>query len=243
MTDDQPYLSVVIPAYNEAAKIEEDLHRACAYFAGAGYRYEILVVDDGSDDDTADRVRKFERHGHPVTLVSYRPNRGKGRAVKTGVLRAAGRYVLFADAGGCVPYADVEKAFRRLADGFDVAIGSRGVSDARIVVRQSWYRRLGSMVFGFLVHHGMGLRDVADTQCGFKLFTRKAARDLFSRQRVDGFMFDIEMLVNARRHGYRVAEFGVSWSNDPDSRFRVVSGSVCNVKELLCILRGRWQRR
>jgi dolichyl-phosphate beta-glucosyltransferase len=237
--DDAPDVSVVIPAYNEGAKILGDLERACAYLGGGGYRYEVVVVDDGSTDDTSDKVREFQRRGHPVKLLGYAGNRGKGFAVRTGMLQAAGRLVLFADAGGCVPYAELEKGRRRLEEGWDVAIGSRGLGDSRVRVRQAWHRQLGSRGFGFLVHHVMGLRDFADTQCGFKIFRREAAQRLFGAARIDGFMFDIEMLVNARRLGLRVCEFPVEWTADPDSRFRVVAGSVRNLRELVRIFFGR----
>ncbi len=239
MTDDSPEISVVIPAYNEGAKILTDLQRACAYLSGAGYRYEVVVVDDGSTDDTSDKVRKFQRDGQPVKLLGYAGNRGKGFAVKTGMLQAAGRHLLFADAGGCVPYAELEKGRRRLDEGWDVAIGSRGLGESRVRVKQPWYRQLGSRAFGFLVHHAMGLGEFADTQCGFKIFRREVAHALFGASRIDGFMFDIEMLVNARRMGYRVCEFPVEWTADPDSRFRIVAGSARNTRELFRIFFGR----
>jgi dolichyl-phosphate beta-glucosyltransferase len=225
-----PHLSVVIPCFNEAPKIETDIDAALSYFSGRPYSFELILVDDGSADGTAAILEK----SIGARAICYQPNRGKGHAVRTGMLHATGRYRLFADAGLCVPYSEIEKGFALLESGADVAIGSRKLSESQVVEQQAGYRRIGSSVFGLLVRNWMGLR-YSDTQCGFKLFTAKAADKLFSAARIDGFMFDAEMLINARKFGLTVKEFPVEWRADPDSRYKPFSGSLRNLLELVRI--------
>jgi dolichyl-phosphate beta-glucosyltransferase len=226
-----PFLSVVIPCFNEAGKIEKDISAVLEYFSGRTYSFELILVDDGSTDGTAEIL------GHAkacATAVCYRANRGKGYAVRTGMLRATGRYRLFADAGLCVPFSEIEKGLALLEAGADVAIGSRKMAASQVARQQAGYRRMGSTVFGFLVRNWMGLR-YSDTQCGFKLFTAQAAERLFSAARIDGFMFDAETLINARKFGLTVREFPVEWRADPDSRYKPFSGSFRNLFELVRI--------
>ena len=225
---------MVIPAYNEAARLPPYLTDVVGYLDGRDEPYEVLVVDDGSKDATADCVRALSRTHPSVGLVRLPENRGKGYAVRTGMLKATGRYRLFADAGLCVPYAEIEKGLALLESGADVAIGSRKLAESQIVEQQAGYRRIGSAVFGFLVRNWMGLR-YSDTQCGFKLFTAEAAERLFSAARIDGFMFDAETLINARKFGLTVREFPVEWRADPDSRYKPFSGSFRNLFELVRI--------
>ena len=225
-----PHLSVVIPCFNEARKIEIDIQAALTYFNARAYSYELILVDDGSSDGTAAIVEQSPG----VRAICYQPNCGKGRAVRTGMMQATGRYRLFADAGLCVPFSEIEKGLALLEAGADVAIGSRKLSESQVVEKQAGYRRIGSSVFGFLVRNWMGLR-YSDTQCGFKLFTAEAAERLFSAARIDGFMFDAETLINARKFGLTVKEFPVEWRADPDSRYKPFSGSLRNLLELVRI--------
>ncbi len=225
-----PYLSVVIPCYNEAGKIEKDIAAALEYFRGRPYSFELMLVDDGSSDRTPEILEQAEG----CLAVCYRPNRGKGCAVRTGMLKATGRYRLFADAGLCVPFSEIEKGLGLMEGGADVAIGSRKMAASQVVEKQAGYRRIGSTVFGFLVRNWMGLR-YSDTQCGFKLFTAEAAERLFSAARIDGFMFDAETLINARKFGLQVRAFPVEWPADPDSRYKPFSGSFRNLFELVRI--------
>ena len=225
-----PYLSVVIPCFNEAAKIETDIRAALEYFGSRPYSFELILVDDGSSDGTA---AILEQAGG-ARAICYRPNRGKGYAVRSGMLGAKGHYRLFADAGLCVPYSEMEKGLALLESGADVAIGSRKLAESQVVEKQAGYRRIGSSVFGLLVRNWMGLR-YSDTQCGFKMFTAQAAERLFSAARIDGFMFDAETLINARKFGLTVREFPVEWRADPDSRYKPFSGSFRNLFELVRI--------
>ena len=224
-----PHLSVVIPCFNEAGKIAADIRAALDYFEARGYSFELILVDDGSSDQTPELLT--QRSSATVRAVCYRPNRGKGCAVRTGMLEARGKYRLFADAGLCVPFAEIEKGLALLEAGADVAIASRKLAASQIVESQPGYRQAGSAIFGWLVRNWMGLR-YTDTQCGFKLFTAQAAEQLFSAARIDGFMFDAETLINARKFGLTVREFPVEWRADPDSRYKPFSGSLRNLLEL-----------
>ena len=225
-----PHLSIVIPCFNEARKIETDIRAALDYFRSRPYSFELILVDDGSSDGTAAILEKAAG----ARAVCYQPNRGKGCAVRTGMLQARGRYRLFADAGLCVPFSEVEQGLALLEAGADVAIGSRKLAGSQVVEKQAGYRRIGSSVFGLLVRNWMGLR-YADTQCGFKLFRAQAAERLFSAARIDGFMFDAETLINARKFGLTVKEFPVEWRADPDTRYKPFSGSIRNLLELVRI--------
>ncbi len=233
------FLTVVIPACNEETKIGRDLECLFSYLDEQPYAAEALVVDDGSTDRTVEIARSFSGPGREVGVLSLGGNRGKGRAVKVGVLAARGRYILVADAGSCVPFSNLERGLGLLEDGAcDVALGSRAVAGAVIHVRQPFERRLGGRVFRRILRVGMGIRGIADTQCGFKLFERGAAMAVFGLNRIDGFMFDVETVLNARRLGLKLAEFPVDWTNDPDSRLRLVGGTLRNLKDLIRIRFG-----
>jgi dolichyl-phosphate beta-glucosyltransferase len=228
-----PHLSVIIPAYNEEKKIDGDLEAALAYFERQPYSFEVIAVDDGSSDGTPAKLAEWERrHAPKVRAICYQPNRGKGYAVRTGMLAASGENRMFADAGLCVPFSETERGLAALGGGCDVAIGSRKLAASRIVQKQTAYRRRGSRVFGAVIRRAMGLQGIEDTQCGFKFFTARAAGDLFGRSRIDGFMFDAETLINARRLGMKICEFPVEWRADPDSRYRPFTGSLRNLAEL-----------
>ena len=228
-------LSLVIPAYNEGCKISRDLEALTTYLGEVGLLYEVLVVDDGSVDSTAAVVSEFAGMGRSVALLRNVRNRGKGYSVRKGVLAARGRYVGFLDAGLCVPPGEIGKALALLNDGCDIALGSRGLPDSSILKRQPWYRVAGSKIFAQIVWKIMGLSAIKDTQCGFKFFRRKVAREIFSEMRTEGFMFDVELLRRALAKKLKIRQFPISWSNDPDTRFRLVSGSFRNILELVKI--------
>ncbi len=225
--------SVVIPAFNEARKIEGDLRAVARYVRERGLDSEIIVVDDGSDDATAAIAQDLRREIPEMQVLAYRPNRGKGYALRAGVAATRGRIVMFADAGLCVPYEDADAGVALLQEGVDIAVGSRRVGGARVVQAQPLHRRLGSQAFWLIVKASFPLPPaLGDTQCGFKLFRGEVARALYARCITDRMMIDIDMLSRARRTGYTVAEFPVHWTNDPDTRFAPVSGSWTNLVEL-----------
>ena len=234
-------LSLIIPAYNEVRRIGATLDAARRYLDGLARSYEIIVAADG-DDGTREFVRALGGED-PRLLTIGRPARGgKGRAIREGVALARGETIAFIDADDKTPIEDLDKLLPWLDRGYDVVIGSRGLADSRVEVPQPLYRRCGSWAFGLAMHLTVGLWDIRDTQCGFKLFRGTVARDLFARQRVDGYMFDVEILVMAKRHGYRIKEVGVRWRDDADSRLELVAGNWRNLKDLLRIRFARYPR-
>jgi dolichyl-phosphate beta-glucosyltransferase len=216
-----PRWSVVIPAYNEATRLPGCLKDVQAYFEGRDESHEIIVVDDGSRDGTAERAREVAAGRTTVTVHSLPRNRGKGHAVREGMMRARGRLRLMVDADGATPIAEVARLEAALAAGADLAVGSR-VLEAPGVVRQvRLHRKLSGHVFNFLVRR-LGVAGVVDTQCGFKLFRGPVAETLFPLLTTDGFGFDVELLMLAERHGYRVAEVAVNWADQPGSKVGVL---------------------
>ena len=214
----EPNLSVVIPAYNEEVRLKLHVPGIVAYLQGKGQPFEIVVVDDGSKDGTARVTEELAKAYPMVRLVSLDPNRGKGGAVKAGMLDARGRYVLFTDADQSTPISEIEKLLAKLErDGYDVAMGSRAVPGAEVGQPQVWYRMLAGKLFG-LGTRLFCIRGIHDTQCGFKAMTREAAQKIFPQLTSNSAIFDIEMLVVAMREGYRVAELPVHWVHDPDTR-------------------------
>ncbi len=229
-------LSVVVPAYNEEQRIGATLARILAYLRDEGARFEVLVVDDGSRDRTREVVSRLAASEPHLRLIALGKNRGKGMAVRRGVLEATGDRVLFSDADLSAPIEEIEKLAARIENGSAVAIGSRSVRGARIDVHQPWYRELMGKTFNLFVRV-LAIRGFVDTQCGFKCFTADAARAIFSRTRIDRFAFDVEALVVARRLGFEVAEVPIRWSNEPNSRVGVLRDSV---RMLLDLARIRW---
>lgn len=231
-------LSIVIPAFKESAKIERDIREAHAFLTIQGLRGEIIVVDDGSPDDTSERVRALQARYPDVVSVRYERNRGKGHALRVGMACAVGRNILFADAGTCVPYNVARIGLTMLDLGMcDIAHGSRRMRGS-IKRAQPFYRRVGSRIFSVIIHTLMGIPFyIADTQCGFKLYRREVAQRLYAETITDGFMFDTEIVLRALRHKDQILEFPVLWSNDPDTRFRPASGTLPILRDLAKI---RW---
>ena len=232
-------LSIIIPAFEEGRKIARDLHAAVAFLRARGARGEVLLVDDGSNDDTAAQARVLVTDLPEVRVVAYRPNRGKGHAVRVGVQEARGAVVMFADAGLCVPYEAALMGWTMLRlDLCDIAHASRRVAGATRR-DQPAYRRIGSTLYKLFVHAFMGIPlRITDTQCGFKLYKRDVARRLFAQAVTDGFMFDVEIILRALRRGDRILEFPVPWTADTDTRYHPVRGTWRNLIELTRIRRA-----
>jgi len=232
-------LSVVVPAYNEAGRIRQTLESMRAHLEARALGYEVIVAADGNDA-TRDIVAEMARGDGRLSVLGGPERGGKGRGIRMGVARARGRIVGFVDADDKTPIAEMDKMLPWLERGFDLVIGSRGLAESRVEVPQAFYRRVGSRAFGVAMHLILGLWDVRDTQCGFKFFRGDVARDLFARQRIDGYMFDVEILHLAHRSGYRIKEVGVRWRDDRDSRLDLVAGNWRNLVDLLRIRMARY---
>jgi glycosyltransferase involved in cell wall biosynthesis len=239
MSDPELDLSIVIPAFKEAAKIERDIDAAFEFLSSEGLRGEVIVVDDGSPDETAAIAKAASARYPALRVLSYTPNRGKGHALRYGITRSTGRNVLFADAGLCVPYKIARIALAMLDMRMcDVANGSRRMRGS-VKRAQPLYRQIGSRLFGIVVHAFMGIpMYISDTQCGFKAYRREVAHLLYGAAFTDGFMYDTEIILRALNEGYTILEFPVVWENDADSRFNPKTGSLKLLRELLVIRRG-----
>jgi dolichyl-phosphate beta-glucosyltransferase len=235
-------LSIVIPAYNEAEKIGHDVLAAATFLQENRMTGEVIVVDDGSSDDTAGWAQKV-RLPASVTLKVLRldQNQGKGHAVRTGVLQSIGRVVMFADCGSCIPYPQARDGLALLEKkSCQIAVGSRRSVDSTIVQNQSLYRRLCSVIFRLALRLLLPeLRHLDDTQCGFKLYDGALARSLFAQARIDGFLFDVEVLVLALRRGAGICQFPVLWTCDRDSRLSASRHSGSVLRELWAIRKER----
>lgn len=240
-----PDLSVVVPAYNEERRLERMLREALTVLYRRGTPFEVIVVDDGSQDETSALVLRLSAEFPELRLIRLPENRGKGYAVRTGMVNATGASVLFADADGATRFGELVRLEAALDAGADVAIGSRALKDGRVTIEARLHRRLMGRLFHALVSV-LAIRGFADTQCGFKLFRRTAAQDLFSRLRLAGFSFDVEVLLMAQRQGYRVDEVPVHWTHQAGSRVRLVLDSLRMVRDLFVIrtnaLRGMYDR-
>jgi len=219
-------LSVIIPAYNEAERLPSTLEEAYSWLTEKlPDDFEIIVVDDGSSDETVKQTREMITT-HPFLKILVQPqNRGKGAAVKRGMLEAAGDIRLFMDADHSTHIREAEKVLTAVNEGADVVIASRQHPESDISVHQSWLREHMGQSFNYIIRSIVGLK-MEDTQCGFKAFTAKAAKDIFSRQKLEGFSFDVELLFLASKLGYQIAEIPVEWINEPNSRVRMIADPV-----------------
>lgn len=234
-TDRSLDLSIIIPAYNEQWRLPSTLIDIIDYIDSRNLKAEVIVVDDGSTDATSDTVKKFEKIRPCVRLLRVPKNTGKGNAVRTGMLNSYGKAVLFTDADGSTSIHELERLAPALTEGADVVIGSRAMASQDTKVSTFSYRRVMGRIFNFFVNL-IVLPGIADTQCGFKLFTAEAAKFLFERQKSDGFSFDVEILYIARRAGMKVAEVPINWTNAPGSKVNLVLDSS---KMLIDIVRFR----
>lgn len=229
-------LSIVIPAYNEEARLSGTLERIADYLPTLGLQTEIVVVDDGSRDRTAAVAESFRSKFTGLRVLSNGRNRGKGYSVRHGMLEAQGDVVLFTDADLSAPIEESEKLLRALNEGYDVAIGSRALNRSLISTRESPFREFAGIIFNKIVRAILRLPFV-DTQCGFKAFRRERCRIIFEQQRIEGFGFDPELLYLARHHGLRAIEIPVRWGHSAATTVHMLRDSL---KMFVDIFTIRW---
>ncbi len=219
------YLSVVIPAYNESKILSKNIEKVASCLSSKDYTFELIVVDDGSVDNTKDLITSMIQVNTNIKLMVNIKNMGKGFSVKSGVLAAQGKYILFSDADFSTSIEELEKLLPYFEQGFDIVVGSRAIRGANILLKQSWLRQSMGKVFNLLVRL-LCLADIKDTQCGFKCFSRDAAGKIFPLQRFSGFCFDVEVLNIAKRCGYKIKEVPIVWVNRVDSRVGIIKDSL-----------------
>jgi len=228
-------LSIVIPAYNEELRIQPTLERLSAFLSARSMSYELVVVDDGSADGTVALVQRLARTIPQLRVLATSPNRGKGHAVRVGMLAARGRVRVMCDADGSMPPEQLPKLLAPVVRGeVEIAIGSRYADGALVDTTQPLYRRLWSRLCNRVVQRTL-VPGIRDTQCGFKAFTADAADDLFRRAQVDGWAFDLEVLALARRRCYGIAEVAVEWSDDRRSRVNPLKDMWKVIREAVLI--------
>lgn len=232
----RPDLSIVIPAFNEAVRLPATLDRIEAYVRQRGLNAEVVVVDDGSVDQTAEVVRAHAANWPALHLVSAGHNGGKGAAVRLGMLAAVGRYRVFTDADLSVPIEDIEKLLGPLHNGTGVVIASRALPSSDVQLHQPWYRELMGKVFNRFVRL-FAVGGVRDTQCGFKGFTAEVAEKVFPPLQTRGFGFDVEVLYRARAAGYKILEVPTRWINSPRTTVRPLLGLKAFVEVVAIPLR------
>jgi glycosyltransferase involved in cell wall biosynthesis len=241
-----PKYSIVIPAFNETARIPATLRAVIACIRENAWDAEVIVVNDGSTDSTAQLVLDMAREAPEIRLLENPGNRGKGYAVRNGILHALGDIVMFTDSDLSAPMNEAERLFAAIAGGADIAIGSRWLASSRQTHRQPLYRQFFGRCFNAVCRMVMRL-PFADTQCGFKAFTRAAAQTIFQLQTIERWGFDPEILFIALKRGYKVQEVPVSWAHDARSRMSYLRDGLQMLKELVIVrwnaLTGHYSRR
>jgi dolichyl-phosphate beta-glucosyltransferase len=237
--------SIVIPAYNESARIAASLDKILRYCDEHQWDAEILVVDDGSSDNTAEIVRRYAREHPPLQLLPNPGNRGKGYSVRNGMLHAQGEILLFSDADLSSPIEEASKLFEAIARGADVAIGSRWMRSELQTEKQPLHRQLFGRLFNLALRITLGLK-FKDTQCGFKAFTRRAAQTVFPLQTIERWGFDPELIYLAQKFGFRVEEVPVAWAHREGTRINPLRDGIRMLGEMLQIrwnaLSGKYSR-
>ncbi len=237
-------LSAIIPAYNEINRLPGYLTQVVDYLERQSLSFEVIIVDDGSTDGTGAMVERFREENANVRLIRLRQNRGKGHAVKTGMLEASGQLRLFADADGATPIAELQQLVRAIEGGADVAVASRALRADTCTVQTRLSRKVIGTLYNFIVRM-LAVRGIKDTQCGFKLFSAESAATVFPLQRIEDFGFDVELLFICRKKGYRIVEVPVNWTDVRGTKVKVLRDSVRMFYDVLKIrlndLRGMYR--
>jgi dolichyl-phosphate beta-glucosyltransferase len=234
MTTTGVNLSLVVPAYNEEKRIENPLDKVVHYLRNHFNQWELIYSDDGSTDGTAAKLLKMKEKYPEIKVVTAPKNKGKGSAVRIGMKAASGDIVLFSDTDFSTPIEETERLIDFLQNGYDVAIASRGLSASQVEVHQAWAREMMGKLFNILLRSLLPL-DFMDTQCGFKMFSRKAVDIILPKMHLDGFAFDVEMLVIAQANRLQIAEVPVIWRNVLDSRVHPIRNSMEMIRDILIV--------
>jgi len=229
----KPYLSVILPAYNEEARIVPSLERRHKYLEAQDYSYEVVIINDGSTDKTKDLIKEKIKDWPHFRLESYKVNKGKGYATKYGMLKAKGKWRLFMDVDESVPLNEIERFWPYIKD-YQIIIGSRYIEGGKITKKQPLIRRIisrgGNLLTQTLIAWG-----IKDTQCGFKLFSQASATEIFPLQTMERWSFDMELIAIAKKHGYKIKEVPIIWKEEAGSRLRAVKASARALKDLFVI--------
>lgn len=230
---DQPYLSFVIPVYNEEERVHKAIEALDGYLEKLNREVEIIFVDDGSVDRTKEKIKELSP-AFNYRILDYQPNRGKGYAVKHGMLNSKGKYRLFMDVDMSTPIEELEKFLPKVEEGAEVVIGTRKTVGANLIKRQNFLRqKLGE---GFtLLSNTLIVPGVSDFTCGFKLFSQEASQDIFQRQQIERWGFDSEIMFLAHKHGYEITEVPVSWTNDEATRVNLFKDIFQSLSDLISI--------
>ncbi|MDG6026693.1 MAG: glycosyltransferase family 2 protein [Candidatus Brocadia sp.] len=234
------FLSIAIPAYNEEKRLITTMNKICAYLSQRGFPYEIIVVDDGSTDNTLQMIEKFARANKHIVVLANDRNYGKGYSVRKGILSARGEYIFFSDADLSTPIEEIEKCMPYLSGGYDVVIGSRSMHASEITVHQPWYREKMGKIFNCMVNLVL-LKGIVDTQCGFKGFKKDVAKKIFRRCVIDGFSFDVEALYLSRKFNFKIKEIPIRWENSALSKVNPVRHSIQMFRDLFRIKIKDWK--
>lgn len=227
-------LSIIIPAYNEEKRLLPTLGKILAYLSGHGFSYEIIVVDDGSTDDTLQMAKNFACSDKHVIVLANERNSGKGYSVRRGMLSASGEYIFFTDADLSTPIEEIEKCLPYLNNGYDVVIGSRSIPGSHIIIHQPWYREKMGKIFNFMVNIVL-VKGIADTQCGFKGFKKEVVKTVISRCCINGFSFDVEAIYLSRKFGFKIKEIPIRWENSALSKVDPIRHSLQMLRDLFRI--------
>lgn len=237
---EQPFLSVIIPAYRESDRIGRTLLEIDRYLKGKNYTYEIIIVADGCPDNTVEVAQNYSLQVPHLRVIENPQNHGKGYVVRQGLVAANGKYRLFMDADGSTSITHLDTFLPQFEQGYDVVIGSRKVEGAFIQVHQPKYREIIGEVGNWLIRIVLGLWKYPDTQCGFKVLTAEAAQTVASRMKVDRFGFDFELIALAIKFGFKVRQLPVRWINEEDSTVRFF-GPNSFVRAMLDLLLVKWR--
>ena len=236
----EPTYSIVIPAYNESTRLAASLKKVLAYVHAQGWDAEVIVVNDGSRDNTAEIVRSFAAKDPVLRLLENPGNRGKGYSVRNGMLNARGKLLLFSDADLSSPIEEAPKLLHALEEGADIAIGSRWLRAETQTQRQPLHRQLFGRIFNLMLRITLGLK-FKDTQCGFKAFKKPAADAIFPLQKIERWGFDPEILFLAQKFGFQVKEIPVAWGHSGETRINPIADGFRMFLEMIRIRRNDWE--